>query len=381
MTKRNLQVLGVAAVVLLGAGIWLSIHRDQSQANLGGGLVFSDLRAALGDIGEIRLSRGDGSKTTLKKTASGWTVVERNFPADSQRVRELALNLASLKVIETKTSDPANYPKLGVEAPDKPTATSTLVEVVAGQKTWELLVGKGAEGRSIYIRKPKEAASALAEPALGADPDQKRWVDRLLTDLPGAEVHEIEVKAGTGPGYLLTRAQRGDTGLALSPVPKGRTPVNSMSLDGQAEALTAFNFDDLRALPSPAPAATDHATYRTFDGQVIEFGGHREGDKGYVTVAAHRDAALAAKFPAPPEQAATGGKPAVAKPAAAKPSEHTAERLAARTSGLEFEIPLYKYESMFKPLEDLLEKPPAPASPAGKSPAKPAAASPFKKKP
>ena len=34
-----------------------------------------------------------------------------------------------MKVVERKTSDPANYPKLGVEAPDKPTATSTLVEV------------------------------------------------------------------------------------------------------------------------------------------------------------------------------------------------------------------------------------------------------------
>ena len=60
------------------------------------------------------------------------------------RVRELAMSLANLKVVERKTSDPANYAKLGVEAPDTPTAASTLVEVVAGKKTWSLIVGKGA---------------------------------------------------------------------------------------------------------------------------------------------------------------------------------------------------------------------------------------------
>jgi hypothetical protein len=32
-----------------------------------------------------------------------------------------------------------------------------------------------------------------------------------------------------------------------------------------------------------------------------------------------------------------------------------AERLAARAQGLEFEIPLYKYETLFRKQEDLLE--------------------------
>ena len=162
-------------------------------------------------------------------------------------MRELVLGLDNMKIVERKTSDPANYAKLGVEAPDTPAAASTLVEVVAGHKTWALIVGKNAEGRAIYVRKPKEAASALAEPAITVDPDQKRWVDRQLTDIPGAEVHDIAVKPGSGPAYLLTRAKRGDADLALSPVPKGRKPASSMSINGQADALTAFNFDDMRA--------------------------------------------------------------------------------------------------------------------------------------
>lgn len=363
MTPRKLAILGGVAAVVLGAGIWLGAHRDSQQSAGREGALFGDLKSKLGDVTEIRLSKGDGSKVTLRRGESGWTVVERSFPADAQRVRELALNLAALEVIERKTSDPANYATLGVEAPDSPTATSTLVEVVAGDKTWALIVGKAAQGRAVYIRQPKEAASALAQPVLTVDPDQKRWIDRQLTDIASAEIHDISVTPTKGAAYTLTRANRGDNDLTLSPVPKGRTTASSFSLNGQAEALVAFNFDDVLPLPSPAPTTTDRATYRTFDGQVIELNGRRADDKAFVIVSARRDPTLAARFPAdkPVETKPADTKPAGAKPdepkaaETAKPSATTVERLSVRAQGVEFEIPSYKYDSIFKPQEELLE--------------------------
>jgi hypothetical protein len=374
MRNRTLS-LAVAAAAVLIAGLWLARHRSSEQGELEGGAVFTDLTPALGDIGEIRLSKGDGSRTTLRKDAHGWSVVERNYPADPARVRELVLGLTNLKIIEHKTSEPANYPRLGVEATDSPTATGTAVELVAGQKSWSLIVGKNAEGRGVYVRKPKEAVSALVEPAISADPDPKRWLDRKLVDVSGAGVQEVSVRPSGGAPYLLTRAQRGDADLTLSPVPAGRKVASSMVVDGQAEALTAFNFDDLRALPDPPPAVSDLAIYKFFDGQVIEFSGHKEGDKAFVTVAASRDPVLAAKFappataPAPATASAPAGSSApTAAPNApsspAKPVDDTVERL---------EIPLYKYESLFKPLENLLEKKPEPPTKAPLKAVKPAA--------
>jgi hypothetical protein len=370
MNQKKFMIVAGVAVLLLSAGVWLSMHRSNLPTDRGGGSVFADLRNALGEVEEIRLSRGDGSRTTLHRNADGWTVVERQYPADAARVRELALGLAGLRVVEQKTSDPANYAKLGVEAPDKPTAGSTLVEVVAGPKIWSLIVGKPADGRAVYVRKPTEAAAALAQPFITADPDQKRWIDRLITDIPGANVHDLTVKPASGPGYVLTRADRNATDMTLSPIPKGRTSASPMSLNGQADALAAFHFDDVRALPAaatPATAspATDTATYRTFDGQVIEFTGHREGDKAFVAIATRRDPQLAAKFPEPAPTPATSPPAATPVPAApavpAKVPDQTAERLGARSKGLEYEIPGYKYEAIFKKQEELLEPAPAPA--------------------
>jgi hypothetical protein len=359
MNQKKFSILAVTVAVLLGAGVWLSMHRSSSQAPVTGGSVLADLQGALGDITEIRLSKGDGSLTTLRKNADGWTVVERQYPADANRVRELALGLASLKIVEHKTSDPANYSKLGVEAPDTPTATSTLVDVVAGPKTWSLIVGKGAEGRATYVRRPTEAGSLLAQPLISADPDQKRWIDRLITDIPGTRVHEVSVKPATGPGYLLTRAERGSNDLTLSPIPKGRTAMSSMTLQGQADALTSFHFDDVHALTDSSKAPTESATYRTFDGQVIEISGHREGEKAFIRIATRHDPALAAKYPEPPPPPVVAPPAGVAvQPAPAatpKAPDQTVERLGARAKGVEFEVPTYKYEAIFKKQDELLE--------------------------
>jgi hypothetical protein len=373
MTRKTLGILAAVAAVLLGSGIALLAHRESSQSERPGALLFPDLKASLDQVQEIRLSKGDGSRTTLRKEPTGWSVVERQFPADGARVRELLLGLVGMKVIEAKTSDPANYARLGVEAPDTAVAASTLVEVVAGEKSWPLIVGRGAEGRAIYVRKPADKASALVEPSVSVDPDQKRWIDRQLTDVRGDAVHDVAVTPASGPAYLLTRAKRGDADLALSPVPRGRKPASSMSLNAQADGLTAFNFDEIRAAPAPAPTAVDRATFRTFDGQVFELTGRKDGEKAYVSIAARRDPALAAQFaepaPKPGSNAATpaatstkdDAKAAAATPAAAPAParpDQTAERVAARAQGLEFEIPLYKYESIFKPLDGLLEPKP-----------------------
>ena len=88
----------------------------------------------------------------------------------------------------------------------------------------------------------------------------------------------------------------------------------------------------------------------------------RTADKAFVTVNARRDPALAARFPAekpaadkPAAETPAATKPADSKPEAAKPSATTVERLSARAPGVEFEIPAYKYDSIFKSQDDLLE--------------------------
>jgi len=94
------------------------------------------------------------------------------------------------------------------------------------------------------------------------------------------------LRAASGHCYFTLKDERAQVRCVLW---RGKAQLLDLKLaDGMAV--------DVRATPTPAPAATDTAVYRTFDGQVIELAGRREGEKAFVTVAARRDADLAAKF-------------------------------------------------------------------------------------
>ena len=74
------------------------------------------------------------------------------------------------------------------------------------------------------------------------------------------------------------------------------------------------------------------------------------------------DAAGEKSATAPAAPAAPTPPAAPAAPAAPSPADPSAERIGARAKDLEFEIPLYKYESIFRGLQDMLEPKDQPAA-------------------
>ena len=90
MNQKKFLVLTATTVVVLAAGVWISTHRSNEQSELRGATLFADLKPALGEVSEVHLKKGDGSHTTLRKSADGWTVVERQYPADKKhRIGEI----------------------------------------------------------------------------------------------------------------------------------------------------------------------------------------------------------------------------------------------------------------------------------------------------
>ena len=84
---------------------------------------------------------------------------ERDYPADSGKVRKLLLDLAALNVVEEKTSVAENYPALGVEDTTSDKATGTRVDAVTPAKTYSLIVGKSSGVKSGYVRVASTAPS------------------------------------------------------------------------------------------------------------------------------------------------------------------------------------------------------------------------------
>jgi uncharacterized protein DUF4340 len=350
MNQRRMVYLFVAAVLVIGVAVWVSLaKRPQSNETLAGRTVLEGLKPALNEVTEIRISKGDATRATLRKRDADWSVVEREYTADSGKVRKLLLDLGSLAVVEEKTSDPASYARLGVEDVKTPQAGGTLVEIITPKKVFSLIVGRTADARSSYVRVSGAKASALASPQVMAEADPKRWLDHALVDIPESRVKEIAVTPASGPGYSITREKKEQTDFTVTNVPKGRELTGPGAANPAAGDLTSFQLDDVRHAPADAkPAAS--ATFRTFDGLDIKVDGALEGERHFV---------------------------ALTPTSTAKETQAEAEVLAARTKGWQFEVPAYKYDAIFRPLEQLLKQPePKPEKKADKKADKKPAAKP-----
>jgi hypothetical protein len=357
MSARRAFWLLVAGIVVIAFAIWLSSRRHLARDLVAGELVLPGLEQQVNALSSVRLRRGDDTHTTLRKDPHGWQVAERDWPADLSKVRKLILDLGALNIVEEKTRLPANYPQLGVEDVASPKATGTLIELSAPANRGALIVGKASGAKSGYVRIAGTPPSLLAAPQLSVDADPKTWLAHELVDISEQRVREIEEQPAQGVPYKASRDKAQDANFNVSPLPKGRALSSPGAADGLGAALSTLTLDDVRKAAPPAGAAPAagavlaHATFRTFDGLEVELAGRKDGPHALVAINARSNAPVSAA---------------------------EAQTLTARLSGWEFEIPDYKYGLIFTPLEDLLAKPPAPATKAKDKPAKePAAAAPL----
>jgi hypothetical protein len=341
MNGRRVAWLLIAAVAVIGFAIWVSSLRHLEHATLGGDLVLPGLESSINAVTEVRLRKGDGTLTTLQATAAAWTVKERGWPAQVNKVRKLLLDLGALNVVEEKTRLAANYPALGVEELSSAKAAGTEVEVVSPGHTWVLIVGKSSGAKAGYVRVAGAVQSLLAAPLLEVDADPRHWLETALIDIPAERVREIEERPAAGTGFTASRQKKEDAHFTVAPLPKGRELSAPGAADSLAAALSGLTLEDVaKAVPADPQAA--HALFRTFDGLEVEAVGHKDATHAFV--------ALSARSSAPG-------------------TADEARQLNARFSGWEFEIADYKYAAIFAPVTELL-KPRPPLPEPGKKPAK-----------
>jgi hypothetical protein len=337
MSARRVCILLVAGVVVILGALWVTSQRHLEKATLAGELVLPGLEKSVNDVTEIHLVKGDGVRTTLQKRPADWIVGERAYPADSGRVRKLLLDLGALRVVEEKTRNREFYAQLGVEDSASPKAAGTLVEVVTPKKTFDLIVGKPAGGKTGFARVPHAEPSLLVQPLISVDADPRRWIDRSVVDISEQRVKEAVIESAAGPSYTAARLSPQQTDYQVAAIPKGRTLSSAGAADGVGSVFAALEADDVRRAPAAASDAArpDHAIFRTFNGLELDVTGRLEGTHHYVALLAR---------------------------STAKESQAEADAANARFGGWQFEIPSYKYQAMFTPVEQLLKpiEPPKP---------------------
>jgi hypothetical protein len=340
MTARRVVLLLVAGLIIIAFAIWLSSKRHLERSTQAGDLVIPGLEKSLNGVTEVRLTKGDGTHTTLKKGASSWIVGERDYAADSGKVRKLLLDLGSLNVVEEKTRNPANYPQLGVEDTTTPKTSGTRIALVTPEKVYEIIIGKPSSAKSGFVRIPTAPQALLAAPSITVDADPKRWLDNTLLDISQDRIKEVEQKPAEGTTFKASREKKEQTDFTVSNIPKGRELSSPVAANSIAGSLSGLTLDDVhKSSPSAGDAKISHAIFRTFDGLEIDVAGHKDGNHDLITITAH----------------STG-----------KDTADEAQKLTTQLQGWDYEIPSYKYDVIFTSLDSLL-KPVEPPKKADKA--------------
>jgi hypothetical protein len=338
MSRQRFIIIVIAAVLAISGALYLSTQRNLPRDSSGGALL-PYLANELDTVTAVELRKGSAAPTlTVHRQGNRWTVAQRgDYPADVSKLRKLLLALSDARIVEEKTSNPASYPIIGVDDPGTVGSTGVEVSFVARDGKHAVIIGKPV-GAGNFARRVGEKTSYSVEPAISFEAEPRYWIESKLIDIAAADIQGIAVKPAAGPAYSVHRAAAGGN-FELDGVPPGRKAADAAAL-APSSTLDHLDAEDVGPSGDIDFAKAMVATVSLFSGNVITITGTVINDKHWIALQASKDPALAAK-----------------------------------TAGRAFELSGYRYDAIFRPLEQLLVPKPPPAA------AKPAAAKPAPAKP
>lgn len=345
MSRGRFTGLLIAALVVLAAALYLGSRRNAGEPSVEGKPFLPQVATALGGVTQIDLQKGAATPAvTLHRVGEQWSVAQRgDYPADASKIHKLLLSLADAKIVEEKTSNPENFAAIGVDDPASPTAAGTQITLLTKDGKHTVIVGKPI-GEGNFARRGGENRTFTIQPGITADVEPKAWIDSRLLDVPVAQIQSVEEKLSPGPGYSVHRLKAGEDGFSLDGAPPaGRKLQDAKALAPSGSALNSLTADDVAAAGSIDFSKSSQAIFTLADGNVITITGATADDKHWIEVQSTKDTALNAK-----------------------------------TQNRAFEVAGYRFDAIFRPLEQLLvpkeTKPATPPSP--RASAAPRAASP-----
>ncbi len=377
MRTRSLAALCVLGAASLAGGWFFGTAREPAEQTTiaNGTLMFPGLTARLGDAARIEITH-QGSTIALvrlgDKPGSPWGLVQRDrYPVQTTKLRAMLTALTELRLVEPRTTDPALFGRLGLADAEQKDSTADLLRIYGKTATpiAALLVGHrrvhtaGNVPDQVYVRRPGETQTWLAEGSLQVDADPQLWLDRDLMNIDHARIASVVVHRG---GAELDFTAR--DGRLLLTAPANAPKLDDYKLEDLDRGLELLTFEDVApdrdAVAHKVGAPIGTAVFTTTDGLAVQ-----------VTVL-KGEKAIWARFSA--TAAAPGSDKVGSGKGGSDTAKDTAAKLNARWSGWTFQLGSWKEAALTPDLDMLKAPPPTPASTpeAAPSPAVPAAPKP-----
>jgi Domain of unknown function (DUF4340) len=290
--KAFVTLAALTLVAVVGAAYAVLSQPGTTTLQLVDEPAFPDLREDPDAVAKITVTTPGGSVTLVRETGDRWAALERyGYPVDRQRIRELVVALADMRLIERKTAQPEFYDRLQVEDPDAEAAKSHLVrlETADGAVLAEAIIGKqrhrltGTEPSGTYLRRPGEAASWLASGGVEIGTEVTQWLDDQIVDLDGRAIERIRIEPLGKPGYVVERDEPGGE-LRLAGLGEDEAIKEDADLARLTGALSGGRLEDVKPRDQLSwPDESSRAQIATFDGLELTVHLAKIDDKYWAT--------------------------------------------------------------------------------------------------
>jgi hypothetical protein len=359
MTAHRLRILGVATLLAVLGAFWISSTHNRTKTGDSGQALYPPLKGKLTSATRIRIYRaGDELIADLNRDHEDWHVANRNgYAADGAKVRKLLLDIEQARIDEQKTSNAANYPTLGVADVSDKAATGVRIEIEGLPTPVNLIVGKSnVADHTTFVRRTGEAPSWLVNVGMEVPSSTGEWLRKDILDVGADRIQQATIAITGEPAYTATKNSRTDANFTVAGIPKGRELNTPSAADGVATAVVGLELNDVKPaaeVSSEKPVA--RTVFHTFDGLVLAVNGAKQSDKYYITLEPAFDGALAQRFHVETEAATEKRTDTKAVDPNVKVEEEV-KSLDSKLRPWAFEVARYKYDAIFKPLDQLLKK-------------------------
>lgn len=295
MKTRTFTIMGAVTLILVGAALWVSQHKDPVPPQTGH-RVFPDLMAKINEVAAIRVSATDRT-FTIAREGESWNVKEKHqYPAHVGKIREALIGLGELTILEPKTRKPEFYEKLGVQDVDAEGASSTEVTLTdsAGTTLAKLIVGnqrpaKGDSGQEeVYVRKFGDPQTWLAVGNLSVATMADEWLDKDFLEVDPKRVRSLRISHPDATTLRLAKEKPDADDFTLVNLPTGTEVESQFAVNNMVSTISSLSFDDVK--PKSEITFDDQsvvtAVLETFDGLEVTMTLLPKDEKHYVTVSA-----------------------------------------------------------------------------------------------
>jgi|BEDMetMinimDraft_2_1075160.scaffolds.fasta_scaffold02444_4 hypothetical protein len=275
MKSRTSLILFVLGLVVFAAGlITASRHRlsplveSRSEA----ALAFPALADKLGQVSRIEIITHD-KRLLLSREGETWRLPDHGgYPAIPSRVHGLLTGLVELRLTEKRTSDPADFARLGLDAPQNAGSEAKEIRLTdaKGDTLADLIVGhvrpspEAGQPDQLFVRLGGVNQTWLASGTLEADPDPGLWMDRDIVNISRDKITGITVDRVAPPAGRLVLTRKNDklevTDPAAHPV------LDQFKIDTLNRALEFLSFTDAKSAAAQPGTRLGRVTFTTSDG-------------------------------------------------------------------------------------------------------------------